>query len=105
MVVLSGGNVDANLLGGAIRLRETDAGRRLALMTRISDRPGGLARLLTAVAEADANLLDVEHVREGIDLHVRETAVELVLETRGAEHAAQVLEMLGEQGYEVRRLS
>ena len=44
-------------------------------------------------------MVDVSHVREGIDLHVRETAVELVLETRGQEHADAVLRALGEAGY------
>jgi threonine dehydratase len=39
-------------------------------------------------------------VREGIDLHVRETAIELVLETRGREHAKRVLESINEAGYE-----
>ena len=52
--------------------------------TRVPDRPGSLARLLALVGEAGANLVDVDHVREGLDLHVRETAVQLVLETRGA---------------------
>jgi threonine dehydratase len=66
----------------------------------VPDRPGALARLLIVVAEAGANLLDVEHVREGVDLHVRETAVQLVLETRGTEHAARVAVAVGEAGYQ-----
>ena len=49
----------------------------------------GLATLLAAVAGTGANIVDVSHVREGLGLHVRETAVELVLETRGREHAQQ----------------
>ena len=43
-------------------------------------------------------------MREGIDLHVRETAVELVLETRGHEHAERVMAALAEGGYEARVL-
>jgi threonine dehydratase len=99
-VILSGGNVDAGLLAVVARRHETEAGRRMVLFTRVPDRPGALARLLIVVAEAGANLLDVEHVREGVDLHVRETAVQLVLETRGAEHAARVAVAVGEAGYE-----
>ena len=57
------------------------------LLARLPDRPGSLAVLLALVGELGANLLDVEHIREGFDLHVRETAVQLVLETRGPEHA------------------
>ena len=99
-VVLSGGNVDTGLLAALTRLHESRAGRRLVLFTRISDRPGGLARLLATVAETGANLIDVAHVREGVDLHVRETGVQLVLETRGREDAARVLAALHAAGYQ-----
>ena len=98
-VVLSGGNVDAGLLAAVARRHETESGRRLVLLTRISDRPGGLAALLTRVAATGANLVEVSHVREGVDLHVRETAVELVLETRGRDHANQIVEALEGAGY------
>ena len=67
--------------------RDARSGRRLVLLTRVPDRPGRLARLLVLVAETGANIVDVSHVREGLDLHVRETAIELVLETRGHDHA------------------
>jgi threonine dehydratase len=99
-VVLSGGNVDAGLLASVARRHETEAGRRLVLFTRVPDRPGSLARLLALVGETGANLIHVEHLREGIDLHVRETAVQLVLETRGREHADDVLRCLRDAGYE-----
>jgi threonine dehydratase len=98
-VVLSGGNVDAGLLAVVARRHETEAGRRLVLFTRVPDRPGALAKLLAVVADAGANLVDVEHVREGVDLHVRETAVQLVLETRGTEHAARVVAAVADAGY------
>lgn len=100
-VVLSGGNADAGLLASVTRLHESRAGRRLVLFTRISDMPGGLARLVATVAGAGGNLIDVEHVREGVPLHVRETGVQLVLETRGPEHAEAVLAAVAAAGYEV----
>ena len=98
--MLSGGNVDAGLLASVARRHETQAGRRLVLFSRVPDRPGALARMLTQVAQAGANLVNVEHLREGVDLHVRETGVQLVLETRGREHAAQVVEGLRAAGYD-----
>jgi threonine dehydratase len=103
-IILSGGNVDAGLLAMVARRHETEAGRRLAILTRLQDRPGAMARLLGCVGDTGANLLDVQHVREALDLHVRETAVQLVLETRGPEHAAQVLEAMKSEGYEARTL-
>ncbi len=101
-VVLSGGNVDTNLLAVAIRRHETNAGRRLVVFARISDRPGHLARLLAVIGEAGGNLIDVAHLREGYDLHVRETGVQLVVETRGRDHAQRVLDAVGTAGYDVR---
>jgi threonine dehydratase len=100
-VVLSGGNVDLGLLPGLIRRHETQAGRRLILFARISDRPGGLARLLTLFAEHGANLVEVEHVREGVDLHVRETGVQVVLEVRGRGHAESVVRAATDAGYSI----
>src|SRR3954463_6343888 len=91
VMILSGGNVDATLLVEAIRLGETAAGRRMILATKIPDRPGGLATLLGLVAKLGANVLDMEHVRDGVDLHVRETAVQLVLQTRGPDHDEAIL--------------
>ena len=100
-VVLSGGNVDLGILPGLIRRHETQAGRRLILFARISDRPGGLARLLTLFAEHGANLIEVEHVREGVDLHVRETGVQVVLEVRGRGHAESVVRAATDAGYAI----
>ena len=103
-VVLSGGNVDLGLLPGLVRRHETQAGRRLLLFARIPDRPGGLANLLTLLAGQGANLIEVEHVREGVDLHVRETGVQIVLETRGTEHADIVVDAARNAGYEIEEL-
>jgi len=105
VAVLSGGNVDAGLLAGIARRHETASGRRLVLLTRVADRPGGLAKLLATVAGTGANIVDVSHVREGLRLHVRETAIELVVETRGSEHADAVLARLHDAGYAARVLS
>src|SRR3954470_15949846 len=103
-VVLSGGNVDAGVLATVAQRHETAAGRRLLLFTRVSDRPGGLAALLDCVAAAGGNLLSGEHVRDAVPLHVRETGVQLVLETRSAQHAEEIIRALTEAGYEVERV-
>lgn len=57
------------------------------MFARIIDLPGGLSLLLTLFAQHGANLIEVERVREGVDLHVRETGVQVVLEVRGRDHA------------------
>jgi threonine dehydratase len=100
--VLSGGNVDASRLAECIRLGETAAGRRIVLWTVVPDRPGALAALLRLVAEHGANVVDVEHIREGVELHVRETAIELVLQTDGPEHGKRILEAVRAEGFSTR---
>ena len=102
-VVLSGGNVDAGLLATVARRHETEAGRRMVLLTRVPDRPGALAKLLESVADAGANIVEVSHLREGIGLHVRETGVQLTIETRSREHAVAVEAAVRDAGYGVSR--
>lgn len=101
VLVLSGGNVDTGLLSPAIRRHETNAGRSLALWARVPDRPGELAGLLTVLGSAGANLVTVDHLREGYDLEVRETGLHVVVDTRDRDHAAAVLRATREAGYDV----
>ena len=100
-VVLSGGNVDASLLAECIRLGETASRRRAVLKTIVPDRPGALDSLLRVVADHGANIVDVAHLREGIDLHVRETLIRLVLQTKGREHGLAIAEALRDAGFDV----
>ena len=99
-VVLSGGNVDLGVVPGLIRRHETEAGRRLVVSARIDDRPGSLVRLLGVFAAAGANLVEVQHQREGVDLHVRQTGVHATFEVRSREHADAVVAAVREAGYQ-----
>ena len=77
--LLSGGNIDPTLLISVMRHGLTLSGRYLVVRTKISDRPGELLKLLSLVAKERVNVLSVEHHREGLDLPVVETEVELTL--------------------------
>lgn len=101
VVVLSGGNIDPLLLLRVIRHGMASAGRYLSLRVRVADRPGSLAGLLAVLADADANVLEVEHVRTGAALSVDEVEIGLQLETRGPEHCEAVLDRLRSEGYPV----
>jgi threonine dehydratase len=103
VVVLSGGNIDPLLLMSVIRHGMAAAGRYLSFCARIPDVPGGLARLLGELADAQANVLDVVHERTSASLHLDEVEVQLQVETRGPEHAERVLEHLRGCGYPVNR--
>lgn len=98
-VTLSGGNIDPLLLMRVIRHGLAAAGRYLSISIRVPDRPGSLARLLTDVSAANANVVEVEHLRTDPRLAIDEVEVGLQLETRGAEHREQVLAALHSHGY------
>ena len=97
--VLSGGNIDASLLSQVTRFALTRAGRHLVVRTRVPDRPGQLARLLTRIGAESVNVLDVRHAREGIDLPMGDTGIELTLLTRGEAHGLELLESMRSWGY------
>jgi threonine dehydratase len=61
-----------------------------------------LASLLRVVAECGGNVVDVEHLRDGLELHVRETAIKLVLQTRGSEHGSEIVAAARKEGFTVR---
>ncbi len=104
VVILSGGNIDTGVLADIARHHETERGRRLRVFTTIADEPGSLAALLTRLGEGGANLIDIAHVREGVGLSVGQTGVELVMETRGPDHAERLLRVISEGGYPARVL-
>ena len=104
VIILSGGNIDAGVLADIARHHESEHGRRLTVFTTIPDEPGSLAALLTRLGEGGANMIDVHHVREGVGLSVGETGVELVMETRGPDHAERLIRLIAESGYSARVL-
>jgi threonine dehydratase len=103
-VVLSGGNIDASTLVTVTRYGLTTAGRHLVVRTWVPDRPGELLKLLELVAQERVNVLSVEHRREGVDIPVGATGIELTLLTRDDEHCDSLLETMRGWGYEVERV-
>jgi len=103
-IVLSGGNIDPTMLISVMRHGLTLGGRYLVLRTRVADRPGELVKLLGLIAQERGNVVSVEHHREGMDVPVAETEVELTLITRDQEHCSLLLDAMRSWGYEVERL-
>ncbi|GHH90023.1 threonine ammonia-lyase [Streptomyces capillispiralis] len=101
VAVLSGGNVDPVLMERVLRHGMAAQGRYLAVRLRLTDRPGALASLLGTLSAADANVLDVSHVRTDPRLGLTEAEVELHLETKGPAHCTEVGQALREAGYTV----
>jgi threonine dehydratase len=99
VAVLSGGNIDINVLDAIVQHGLLLANRYLTLTVDVDDRPGTLAALLNLIADTGANVLDVDHVRQGIHLPVRGVEVRLLLETRDMEHIEELTSRLADSGY------
>ena len=103
VVVLSGGNIDPLLLLRVVRYGLSASGRYFSFHTRIADRPGELYRLLGLLAELGANVVGVEHHREGARVHVGDVDVALQVETKGPQHIEELVQRLAAAGYVVER--
>jgi threonine dehydratase len=101
VAVLSGGNIDPLLLLRIIRHGLAAAGRYLQFRVRVPDSPGSLAVLLADLAGADANVLEIGHVRTGATLPVDEVEIAVQLETKGSAHCEELLTALRDKGYSV----
>jgi threonine dehydratase len=101
VAVVSGGNIDPVLLLKVVQHGMAAAGRYLSLRLRVPDRPGSLAAVLAELAAVGANVLEVEHERTGTRLGVGEVEVFVVVETRGPDHAEEVVAALRRAGYAV----
>ena len=100
--IISGGNIDVNVISKIIDRGLAAAGRIFRLDLQIRDVPGSLAKVLTLVAELDANVLEVYHDRTfAEDSQLGVTNVELKLETRGREHVQKIRDTLEDRGYKV----
>ena len=98
-VLLSGGNVDSLLLLRIIRHGMAASGRYMTIKVRVPDSPGNLARILAAVQEVHANIVEVDHNRMDPSLGVDEVEIDIHVETRGRDHSQEVLLKLIEQGF------
>ncbi|MBI5445438.1 MAG: threonine ammonia-lyase [Deltaproteobacteria bacterium] len=102
-LVVSGGNVDMNLLDRILERGLIRTGRILRFAVVLRDAPGSLASLLTELSSERANILHISHDRLRDDLAVWSTRVEIEMETRSATHGDHILRMLHAKGFSVER--
>jgi threonine dehydratase len=101
VAALCGGNIDLNRLGTVVRRGLVQMGRYLKITIDLKDRPGELERVSSIVARTGANVYAVHHDRTSRDVAVNAAELELELETDDAEHAADIVDALEAEGYEV----
>ncbi len=100
-VIISGGNIDTNLLDRIINLGLAHEGRLFRFTTLLQDRPGELQRLVTCIAACGANIHQIRHERAQPGLALTQAAVTLDLETRGREHINEVERALRVAGFTI----
>jgi threonine dehydratase len=101
-LVLCGGNIDPLMLSDIIERGMVRSGRLTRLQVVLRDLPGSLAQVTACLAQANANIEEVHHQRAFTHQPVRSAEVDFVLETRGHEHVAQIIEALAQAGFEAR---
>ena len=99
-VIVSGGNLDVNLLSRIIEQGMVRDGRRLRVRVTLPDYPGALEGLAARIAKANANIVETLHNRAHYGVSLTETAIDITMETRGREHVTEILRVLEEAGYE-----
>lgn len=101
-LIISGGNIDMNLIARIIERGLIEDGRLTRLIVVLRDRPGNLANLTRCIAELGANILHVDQSRGFGHMAIGETEVELTLETSGRGHIQKLLAELSKTGFRVR---
>jgi threonine dehydratase len=101
VVLLSGGNIDMNMVGRFIEYGLAAQGRVIGLYTLLPDRPGELHGFLGAIAELGVNVREVSHRRGQPLLPIQHVEIQVIAETRNRAHADRVIAALRERGYPV----
>lgn len=99
VVVLSGGNIDVNILSIIIERGLAKSGRYVRLRTTLIDRPGSLQKLLAVVAQTHANVISINHDRIRPDIPLKQAEVQLELETKNREHILEIINTLRQNDY------
>jgi threonine dehydratase len=102
VIIVSGGNIDVNVVARVIERGLVRDGRLVRIDVALLDKPGQLARVSQVIASHRANVIEVHHSRAFSD-RFGDTILQLTLETRGPDHAEEILRALRERGYAVRR--
>ena len=102
-VVLSGGNIDVNVLARVIEKGLVKDGRLVRLQVVVPDYPGQLARILDTVAKCRANILEINHARAFSPVQVGETMIDIILETRGEDHISEIQAALSNESISTER--
>ncbi len=98
VLVVSGGNIDVNMVSRIIDRGLVADGRLVRFLVKVPDAPGSLARLTHLVAGLGANVLETSHRRGFADISVGDVEIVFTLETRGQAHVTTIVQILEAEG-------
>ncbi|MEE2970052.1 MAG: threonine ammonia-lyase [Pseudomonadota bacterium] len=104
-LVISGGNIDSRLLASVLMRGLVRSGRLVRVRIEATDLPGSLARVTGLIGEHGGNIIEVDHERWYYDVPVRFTELDLLIETRDADNARDIVQALINEGFPTRMLS
>jgi threonine dehydratase len=104
VLIISGGNIEINTIDRILQRGSLRMGRLIRIEVDLLDVPGSLWKLMGIIAKEKANILHIFHDRLNLENPIQVSRVKLNLETRGHDHAKEVMEKLKEAGYDVRQI-
>jgi threonine dehydratase len=102
--IVGGGNIDVSLLSRIIERGLVKDGRRVRIRIHLPDRPGALVELSSVIAAQRANIVELQFDRAYYGVSLGDTAIDVTLETRGAEQVTELLAALSRTGYAHERI-
>ena len=97
--LVSGGNIDVNILSRVITRGLVTSGRMATLLVALDDKPGQLVRLCDTISQCGANITSVRHERSDPNMAIASCYVRVSVETRNFEHIEQIKTALADAGY------
>lgn len=104
-IIITGGNIDPRLLASVLMRGLVRDGRMVRLQVAVADAPGALAKVAQIIGEREGNIVEISHHRLVLDLPIKMTELDLVVETRDKAHIQDLADALGSAGYTARILS
>jgi threonine dehydratase len=103
VLVISGGNIEINTIDRILQRGSIKMGRLIRIEVDLMDVPGSLWKLMGIIAKEKANILHIFHDRLNLENPIQVSRVKLNLETRGHDHARELMGKLRDAGYDVRQ--
>lgn len=102
--VICGGNIDTRLLGSILTRNMVSDGRLARLRIEISDEPGMLASIASAISGEGGNVVEVYHQRLFYNVPAKLAKIDVVVDTRGADHVVRIIKALESRNFRVSQL-